>query len=41
MGGGGGGGRGRGDKFLKERRDKSLLSLRAKNSDGYLLHCGV
>ena len=30
-----------GEKFVKEQRDKSLLSLRAKNSDGYLLHCCV
>ena len=44
MGGGGGGGGGGGfcgKKFVKEQRDKSLLSLRAKNSDGYLLHCRV
>ena len=36
-----GGGGGCGEKFVKEQRDKSLLSLRAKNSDGYLLHCRV
>ena len=28
-------------EVFKKQRDKSLLSLRAKNGDGYLLHCGV
>ena len=38
---GGGGGGVCGEKFVKEQRDKSLFSLRAKNSNGYLLHCCV
>ena len=35
---GGGGDWGRGTFFIKEQRDKILLSVGVKNSDGYLLH---
>ena len=36
--GGGGGSKGGESSSEKEQRDKILLSVGAKNSDGYLLH---
>ena len=34
-------GRGGGGFFIKEKWEKSLISLRPENNSGYLLHCFI